>query len=796
MTARRTRFRSVPALAAVLAVAVLAGDRRAVAQETPVGRVVADVIPIPSGLAGGGLRRSPSQILSQLRTQPGKQYDEAVANEDVRRLIATKWFTPDGVQLHTKLDPDGRVTVFLRLTELNGTVQDVVFDGAEHLGREKLRTLTGIRKGDPMNPLANDLGRQSILREYREQGRAYATVELVEGAKATDTRVVYRIVEGPIVRVSGVEFRGNDAAAAGRLKTQLVTKSALAGFIGGKFNPEMLDADVKKLTDYYHGLGYLGVKIEPELERSADSASVRVVYHIKENVQYHVASVSIEGGKTLPAAQVAGWATVKEGDRYDKWKAQDDAKRITHGHGERGFRVGVEERLHEVPGEPGVVNVTYDILGDRGRSARVGRVQVEGNTVTQDRVILNQLNDVGIRPGQLLQYPRLEDARIRLSRLGIFDPANPPTVEEIPNQMDSEFSDIRVTVNETRTGQFMVGGGINSNAGLNGSIIINERNFDIFRFPTSWDDFRMGRAWRGAGQELRLEAQPGTQFQRYSATFSEPYLFDTQFGLTNSIYYFNRSYLEYYEDRVGDRFTISRRLDPIWRASVTARTEGVNVKNVAAYAPDAISRYAGWHFLFGLRGGVTRDSRDSFIFPTKGSVLDLGYEQVFGDYTFPIGTAEYTKFFSSEYLQREDGSGKHVLAVRSQVQVAGSNAPVYERFYAGGFRSLRGFTFRGVGPVENGLHTGGTFSFLNTVEYQIPLLQNDKLFFVTFLDHGTVERNVSIRDYRVSAGFGFRVAVPALGPLPLAFDFAFPLNRMDGDNRQLFSFYVGLFGGS
>lgn len=134
--------------------------------------------------------------------------------------------------------------------------------------------------------------------------------------------------------------------------------------------------------------------------------------------------------------------------------------------------------------------------------------------------------------------------------------------------------------------------------------------------------------------------------------------------------------------------------------------------------------------------------------------------------------------------------------MRSQLQVAGANTPVYERFYAGGFRSLRGFTFRGVGPVENGLHTGGTFSFLNTVEYQIPLLQNDKLFFVTFLDHGTVESDVSIRNYRVSAGFGFRVAVPALGPMPLAFDFAFPLNQMQGDNRQLFSFYVGLFGGS
>jgi outer membrane protein assembly factor BamA len=384
---------------------------------------------------------------------------------------------------------------------------------------------------------------------------------------------------------------------------------------------------------------------------------------------------------------------------------------------------------------------------------------------------------------------------MRLARLGIFDPANPPTVDVLPNEMDSSFKDILVRVNETRTGQFMVGGSVNSNAGLNGSIVLNERNFDIARWPTSWDDFRTGRAFRGAGQELRLEAQPGTQFQRYSATFREPYLFDTLFGLTNSAYYFTRNYVEYTENRVGDRLTLDRRLSNVWRASFTTRVEGVEVKNAPPWAPPAITNDLGWHFLLGMRAGLTRDSRDSYIFPTRGSVFDVGFEQVTGDYTFPIGTAEYTKFFSSKYLQREDGSGKHVMAIRSQLSVEGSNAPVFERFYAGGFRSLRGFTFRGVGPIQNDLHTGGTFSFLNTIEYQLPILQNDKVHFVTFLDHGTVERSVEIRNYRVSAGFGFRLNVPAMGPLPIALDFAFPITQMPGDVRQLFSFYVGMFGG-
>src|SRR5207249_1920814 len=159
--------------------------------------------------------RTPAQILNLIQSRPGKSYDEATVQEDVRRLHATRWFAPGGVQVHTKNDPDGRVTVFLYVTELTSTVQEVEYRGVQHLGKKDLQELTGIRKGDPMNPLANELGRSAILRRYQEDGRYYTSVTLVEGAKPTDTRVVYDVVESPVVKVCGVDFRGNDRATAG-----------------------------------------------------------------------------------------------------------------------------------------------------------------------------------------------------------------------------------------------------------------------------------------------------------------------------------------------------------------------------------------------------------------------------------------------------------------------------------------------------------------------------------------------------------------------------------------------------
>ena len=67
-----------------------------------------------------------------------------------------------------------------------------------------------------------------------------------------------------------------------------------------------------------------------------------------------------------------------------------------------------------------------------------------------------------------------------------------------------------------------------------------------------------------------------------------------------------------------------------------------------------------------------------------------------GDFYFPSATLEANKYFT--LYQRPDGSGKQVLALRSMTGIVGSNTPFFERLYAGGFRTIRGFQFRGVGP--------------------------------------------------------------------------------------------------
>jgi outer membrane protein insertion porin family len=151
---------------------------------------------------------------------------------------------------------------------------------------------------------------------------------------------------------------------------------------------------------------------------------------------------------------------------------------------------------------------------------------------------------------------------------------------------------------------------------------------------------------------------------------------------------------------------------------------------------------------------------------------------------------EASQFFT--LFSRPDGGGRHILSLRGEAAWTGSDTPIFERLYAGGFQTFRGFAFRGVSPVEQDVRIGGEFLAVGSVEYLFPLMANEMIQGVVFTDFGTVEEDVSFDQFRLAAGAGLRVTVPAMGPAPLAFDFAFPILSEDFDDEQIFSFYVGM----
>ncbi|MFO0958134.1 MAG: BamA/TamA family outer membrane protein [Isosphaeraceae bacterium] len=146
--------------------------------------------------------------------------------------------------------------------------------------------------------------------------------------------------------------------------------------------------------------------------------------------------------------------------------------------------------------------------------------------------------------------------------------------------------------------------------------------------------------------------------------------------------------------------------------------------------------------------------------------------------------------------QRPDQTGKQTFTLRGFFGIAGRDTPTYEAFRAGDFRSMRGFAYWGVGPRVYGQNVGGIFTLVGSAEYQFPIVASDRVQMVVFSDFGTVEADYAIHDFRVSVGTGLRLQIPALGPLPLAFDIAYPVSKVSGNNgdrTRYFTFFIGAF---
>ncbi|MEX2358465.1 MAG: BamA/TamA family outer membrane protein, partial [Pirellulaceae bacterium] len=372
----------------------------------------------------------------------------------------------------------------------------------------------------------------------------------------------------------------------------------------------------------------------------------------------------------------------------------------------------------------------------------------------------------------------------------IYNPPLGPDAIITPNPYEDpgrRYADVMVNAMEGQTGRLQLGVGVNSDAGVTGSIVIDERNFDWRRVPTSFDDVWNGRAFRGAGQGFRIEAMPGNIVQRYMVTYTDPYLFDTPLSLNLSGYLFDRIYRDWREQRIGGRGAIGYRLTPDLSTSVGLRAESVKIHDPRVVGVPELDDALGKHGLYAANWQISHDTRDLPFAPTEGHLFEINLEQAFGAYDYSRAEVDYRKYFL--LAERPDGSGRHTLGFSGRVGFTGSDTPIFENYFAGGFSTLRGFEFRRFGPKSGDVFTGGQFRMLGSAEYTFPITADDMVKGVLFTDIGAVERTARFEadNFGVAPGLGLRISVPALGQAPIALDFAFPINRRDSDEVQVFS---------
>lgn len=748
----------------------------------------------------------------------GSPFDIAANQESVNRikqLYVERGYRFAEVKLLKGGDPADREVIFEIKEGPKVVVSGIKFRGNKFVSDGVLKTKLQTKKaplgmsffGGKYDPATIQDDLISLKQYYNGLGFFDVKIDEKVGYNKDKSRVQveYTINEGKRYKIRDIMIEGN------RIFSEEEIREDIKLAAGEYFNSRTLAADVEKLSERYGELGHLFAKVTPQPRFLEAPGEVDLVYSINEDKPYRIRKITahISGDNPRTKSSVLlNPMMVAPGDLANQRLIAKSKRRIE---GNQVFQKGPQDgpRINVTrvnPEREMLASRENDVL--RGQNADEQQVQklrypnlkYRSQTYKQPAPQQNQDLFEGIKTEPVsYQSPQRTGQIFRGQNYdnGIPEPLNPlfgesplgdPMGTEFPQQQPG-WVDLDVYASESRTGRLMFGVGVNSNAGVVGSIVLQEENFDILRPPRSMEDILDGTAWRGGGQRFRAEAVPGDQVSRYLVNWTDPYFLDTNFSLGVSGFYFTRYYTDWDEQRVGGRFSLGRQLTQEWSINTQYRLEDVKLYNPRTPTPAIVQASVGDNLLNTFRISLNHDTRDAAFLPAEGHLLEWAAEQAVGDYTYSRLEANGSQYFT--LYKRPDGGGRHILSLSAQLGWTDTDTPVFERYYAGGFQTFRGFEFRGVTPRENGIAIGGRWSFLGSAQYMMPITADEMIQMVFFSDFGTVEEDVSLDQFRVSVGAGLRLTVPAMGPVPVALDFSVPLAKESFDQTQVFSFYVG-----
>jgi len=724
----------------------------------------------------GNVRVTAHKILGQMRLREGSAYTPAAVDEDLKRIYSLGEF--DDVVIRPEKAPEGLVLV-VEVTE-RPALERLIFEGGRHFTEKELAEAIGVTAGSLIDRHKIFAAARTLERKYHDAGYHFAAVALDEKLLADSRVAKYAITEGPRVRVRKILFTGNPSIAGWELEKQIETKAYFPILTPGLFDEDQLARDAMALRNYYVEQGFLDVKVGRELEFSPDKTRLAVRFIIAEGPRYQVRSVALEGVQRFAPSYLEKQMDLAPGKPYTAETVRRDIETLRENYGEVGYIDVFIRPVVDFTDVPGQVDVALRV--EEHTPVKVGEIRVEGNRLTQDKVVRRELR---LFPEEWVNTKQIDRAKRRLEGSGLFKPGS-VQIMAIATAKEGT-SDVLVRVEETETTNLILSAGISSDSGVLGNLSLVNSNFDIADWPKSWAQFWKGDSFRGAGQTFQIVLEPGTELQRYTVAFSEPHVFDTDVSFSSSLFFFQGDRDTYDEQRVGLNVGFGKEIREDLQAFVNFRLEGINIASVEAGAPKDVQDVKGSNGLTSAQVGLVKDTTDSFLFPTEGYRLMGSVEQAFGTSTFMKFVVDAKKYWT---ITRDVLDRRSVLAVHGRMGFIPGDAPIFERFFAGGRRSIRGFEFRGVGPRERHTALGGDFLALGSAEYQFPIFEKN-LSGVVFLDTGTVERNISLSTWRASVGVGVRFTVPFLGPVPIALDFGFPIMKNKDDETEIFSFSIG-----
>nr|WP_295383172.1 outer membrane protein assembly factor BamA [Pseudoxanthomonas sp.] len=772
-----------------------------------------------------GLQRiSAGTVLTYLPIERGDTVSPSRVGDAIRALYKTGFFQD------VRLDRQDNILVVTVVER--PAINKLTVTGNKDIKTEQLMTGLkdiGLAEGDTFDRLSLDRVTQELIKQYNNRGKY--NVEITPTVSPLDRNrvdIAIAVKEGKAAKIRHVnlvgteKFQNEDILKAWESKEH----NWLSWYRrDDQYSKEKLSGDMEKLNSWYLDRGYVDFSIDStQVSISPDKRDMFITAGITEGEQYKVSEVKVTGDTVLPQENVERMVIVKPGQIFSRRLLEITSDSITATLSNIGYAFAQVNPIPSVDREKRTVSLNFQVVP--GPRVNVRRIVFKGNARTSDEVMRREMRQF---EGSWYSQAAIDRSKIRLQRLGYFETVDVET-PAVPGTNDQV--DVVYTVKETTSGSFVFGLGYSQLSGMTTSIQLSQNNF------------------LGSGNRVSVEAQRSDYLQRYSFSFLNPFFTDEGMSLGYNLWW--REY-DYSDFNAAQYSTTSAAAQAVLGLPLT-ETDSVsllfgidrNQINYNLYTPAQIVDYInaiGQRTFHAWRTeiGWARDTRNDYFMPTAGT-----YQRVSAEITLPGSTVEYYKlnYEFSKYWPLTPSlvlntrfdfgygdswgsdSSRNVCrmlptdpAIPGQVNPAAAvdstgacapgsvldrtltatGLPFFENFYAGGVRSVRGFSDNTLGPRSEvtqgywrGQPLGGSLKTVGSLEMYFPrLFDSNAARISAFFDFGNVfdgYDNFDAGELRASAGVALLWRAP-VGPISISY--AFPLKKKDGDEIERLQFTFG-----
>ena len=728
-----------------------------------------------------------SFILQNLQIETGIPYKSNAIDKSITNLMATGAIDDVKVFLDPKTSTENEVALVFKVYT-KARIGTIIFDGNKKLSNRKLEKAIEISIGELLDESEIKADQRALEELYLEKGfwnsQVDSQINLDEGERSVS--VVFKVIENEKRKISKITFEGNENISDKKLLKEMETAPWRFWRFWSKrsrYRPDVFEEDLAKLRTAFRDEGFLDVSIEQSGVRilPIGSSSLDIALKVEEGQRSFFGKIIIVGNSVITSDNLMEEMKIKTGEPYSPTLLSEERNRLRKQYGEQGYLDARVISIRKPNLQTGQIDLRFEITENNKFS--VNSIQVRGNEKTKTTVIVREL---ALAPGETFDLLRMETSEARLRNTRFFEKVtldDEPIASQDP-ELQSSRRNLVVNVEEGRTGHVSFGVGFSTLEKAMMFAEFRQGNFDIMRW-------RSPHRLQGDGQKFRLRLKLGARSNEVRLALEEPWFMNRRIAAGFELFREKSDYYSSYYDemRAGFEVYFRKRLFELVEGRLFYRLEDVVISDIGIGVPSFITDDAKYdpakkeidRTISKVGLSLTRDTRNSILFPSEGSIVTVRKEFAGGPFG---GDADYGRIElqGAKFFETFDPM-EQVLSVVGRTGTLGrfdgkdADVPFFEKFFLGGPYNLRGWDYREAGPQSSSEPKGGnSYSYLSA-EYTFKIA--DPLRFAFFYDGGFLRTGDfkffpgdGMQGWHDNWGMGARIMVMGM---PLRLDLGFPI---------------------